>query len=401
MSQGFHEAPDPVTGKASEHVRNALKDKNDLSNAEVVPSGNFMKSPLRRKPEGYWSEDNTVFELESVIKEIGYFPVEKELRKMKKNGLIRAINKNGGFPRFRDSLGFKVIKHSNGYWSEEIIISKVSQIINEIGHFPTRVELNTLGVGDLSRAMSRHGGSNHFRKLLKHIFKKKPNNFWSEEVIIIELELFMKSFGHFPSQSELVKTKRGDLSTQITRFGGFAHFKEKTGFTISMQEKYRSGLSLYVGKRGRKSEKVIKEIITEWSNIHGKPLPDLNVKLAKGNVLEFVCDFNKKIGIDVTNTKGSLHSAFYTIRNKWKHKDYHLYLDELWIVVFTDVLSSEDYNKLNMICPKNVKIFSIEGFLKELDYSIEQRNMNEIDKLQRCTFHNKEEMIAINKATGG
>ena len=50
----YHEAPDPVTGKAPEHVRNARKIKgNGFSNAEVKPSvvhldpGNYDRDALK------------------------------------------------------------------------------------------------------------------------------------------------------------------------------------------------------------------------------------------------------------------------------------------------------------------------------------------------------------------
>ncbi|MCK5282466.1 MAG: hypothetical protein KAK00_03585 [Nanoarchaeota archaeon] len=356
-----------------------------------------MGYKIFKKSDGYWNEEIIIAELESIISDKKYFPLHDEFIEMKRLDLIGAINKHGGFNYFREKMGYEFIHKPKGYWSEEVIIAELKTMVSTIGFFPSQSELIEMKRGDLKDIIVRSGGANYFREKMGYKILKKSDGYWSEKTIIKELEQVIEESKHFPSYNELNIMNKKGLQSMINKSGGLIYFREKLGYNTSMHQKYKSELSSYLSKRGRKSEELIKEIISEWSMLHDKPSPDFNVKLAPGNVLEFVCDFDKKIGIDVTNTKASKNSTFNTISNKWRHKDYRLYLDELWIVVFTDILSSEDYDKLNRKSPNDVKVFSIEGFLEELDYSTELCNTKKISKFNNCTFHNKNEMININE----
>ena len=349
--------------------------------------------PLQ-KSNGYWTEENTTHELKLLIDELGKFPSQNKLSELGESSLAVAITKNGGFNYFREKMGSEPLRKSNGYWTEENIISTLNSIIDELGHFPTYSELKKIHNGDLSVAIQKHGGSNYFRDKLGYDIIHKPNGYWTKENTTSELNSIINELNHFPTHSELNKMHNGGLSLAIQKHGGSNYFMEEYGINPSIQEKHRSELASYINKRGYKTEQFVKNIITNWIDIHDKPAFKCNVKLSKGNVIEFVCDLDKKIGIDVTNTKASKPATYEQIRKKWRHKDYCLHLDELWIVVFTDVLTTVDYEKLNRRSPDNVKIFSIKRFLKELDYSTE--NMGKIDRLNECTFHNKEDIINPN-----
>ena len=350
---------------------------------------------MTRKPNGYWTKKNTISELQIVIDILGHFPTHAELNKMSKCGISNAMKKYGGSNYFRVKMGYEIIHKSDGYWTEDAVISELKLVVDELGYFPIQTKLNEIGKGGLTQAMKKYGSPNYFREKMRYNIIKKSKGYWTEDTIISELKIIVEKINHFPSNDELNMMGRRDLSGAITRHNGFYYFREKIGSNHTMKNKHKSELASYIIKRGLKSEQFVKNIITEWTEIHNKPKPNCNVKLSKGNVLEFVCNLDKKIGIDVTNTKASKSSAYTTIRHKWKHREYHLHLDELWIVVFTDVLTSYDYNKLNRKSPDNVKVFPIEEFLKELDYSTE--NLGKIDQLNECTFHNKEEIINLNR----
>lgn len=444
MPQGYHESKDPVTGKAPEHQQSALK-FTDISNAEIMPLITTQKSISGRKPVGYWTDELIISELKKIIEEIRHFPSKPDLINMNKGGLGGAIDKHGGIRKFQEILGYK---SKRKIWIEEDIISELKEIIEETGYFPSRGDLININKTRLANAISTHGGYFKFQEILGYEPKLKSWNeediiaelkliieetgdfpsgtdlinmkknglgnaiskqggyykfqeilgygpkvtMWSDEVIISELKEIINEMGYFPSVSELERTNKYGLVAAIYKHGNLSKFKEVLGYNVSLQDKYISELMSYTNKRGKASENIVKKVITEWSEIHNKPLPDFNVKLAKGNVIEFVCDNNKRIGIDITNTKASKQSTIKTISRKWRYKDYRLYLDELWIVVFTDVLSSEDYGKLNVISPDNVKIFSIETFLEELDYSTTLCDMNKINRFKNCTFHTKDEL---------
>ena len=148
----------------------------------------------------------------------------------------------------------------------------------------------------------------------------------------------------------------------------------KLKIDVNKNKKRHSETSAYNIKRGKNSEKIVKSIIQEWLKIHNLPPLSTNVKLAPKNVIEFVCDINKKIGVDVTNarTGGS-------ITNKWRHKDYYKFLDELYIVVFSNTFTKSDYTKWNRQSPENVYIMSINDFLQTLDYSTDEYLQNKIN----------------------
>jgi hypothetical protein len=93
-----------------------------------------------------------------------------------------------------------------------------------------------------------------------------------------------------------------------------------------------SDLMSYSGRRGKGTEKLVKVILQDWCNQNGYPEPEYNKKLAAKNVIEFVCNTGRRIGVDVINTKTRYGDS---IRNKYRHKDYSKHLDKLWIVVFS------------------------------------------------------------------
>ena len=384
--------------------QNELKEmgKSGIANAISINGGfNYFRDKigyeiLRQSP-GYWTEENTMSELKSVIDELGHFPTHGELKELGKNDLSRAISRNSGSNYFSEKMGYELPQKPDGYWTEETIISEMKTVIEELGHFPSPfyAKLNEMGKSDLGGAINKHGGVNHFRDKFGYKSLRKSPSYWTEVTIISELEPIIDEIGRFPFRVELNEMDKSDLEGAINKYGGINHFREKMGFSPSIQEEYISELASYVNKRGQKTEQFVKDIITEWTEIHNEPKPNCNVKLSQGNVLEFVCDLDKTIGIDVTNTKSSKNGTYEQIKRKWRHKDYCLHLDELWIVVFTNVLTSYDYEKLNRKSPDNVKVFSIEGFLKELDYSAE--NYGKLDRLKECSFHNKEEIINLNR----
>ena len=135
------------------------------------------------KPEGYWTENTIISELESIINDIGHFPTGIELRKMNKGGLGRAINRHGGYIKFRELMGYELIR-KRGYWTDEIIISEIESVIEEIGHFPTQEDLSNLNRHDLKSAIREHGGFVKFRTLLRYELLEKPKGYWTDETII-------------------------------------------------------------------------------------------------------------------------------------------------------------------------------------------------------------------------
>ena len=373
--------------------------KNSLVNGITKHGGiiyfrELMEYELERKPLNYWTEETIIKELEEVIKELDHFPTQEELTEIRRTDLSVAISRHNGIIHFRKLMGYELDAKPPGYWTEENIIKELEVIIKEIGHFPTSKELTKIGKSSLVSQIIRRNGFFHFRELMGYEFERKPNGYWTEETIIKELEEVINKLNYFPSNNDLIKIGKGDLSHSISRCGGVNYFREKLGFPPSETDPLKMS---YIGKRGKKSEDFVEDLLNIWTEEHGKAPPEMNVTLGHGR-LEFVFNyFGKRIGIDVTNTKGSKLNAFTTIKRKWRHRDYHLNLDELWIVVHTDALTSNDYDKLNRISPNNVQIFSGHGIINKLKIPEETCDLVKLEKLKGCEFSTKEKMTGLNQ----
>jgi hypothetical protein len=266
------------------------------------------------------------------------------------------------------------------YWKDETIIKELKEIIQKIGHFPLYREIKS----DLIHAIQNHGNINKYRLILGYKPIKQSRGYWTEENTIKELKLICEKLNHFPTFGELMKIKRSDLTNVMKNTGGIPKYRKLCGFS----DNFYSNMMSYNTQKGYKTEKIIKNIIRDYCLIHNLSEPKYNVRLAKGNIIEFVCNTNKTIGIDVTNTKDN----YNCVSEKWHKKDYHKHLDELWVVVFSNSFSEKDYIIWNNNSPSNVKIFSIYDFLKELDYSVSESLKTKIDKYTQCTFHTKEQL---------
>jgi len=105
--------------------------------------------------------------------------------------------------------------------------------------------------------------------------------------------------------------------------GGYPHFRECLGIAVSEHEKFISKQCSYFNKRGKKSEILVERMILDYCKRNGLPSPEYNKKFSDGTKIEFVCKSNKRIGIDVTNTK---KNAFKTIQRSLKERNIMLFL---------------------------------------------------------------------------
>ena len=382
----------------------------------------------------------TISELEVLIKELGHFPKQKELQGLYKNNIIRGINKIGGLNKVQELMGFKVGKLQK-YWTEEKCIAELQKIMNDIGHFPLYEELRPIGKGGLAKAISKNGGINKYRSIFNMPFILSPVGYWTEEKCILDLNKIIENIGHFPLQKELIKLNKQDLVGGINKNGGLTTIKKHMGYKIDkvlkgywtenrcIEElkkiidttdyfpsqldlslinktdlsnairkhgglvKFRDMMGYHIDKssssryniiRGKNTENILFDILSDYCKKKEIPLPIKNVKLAHKNIIEFVCSSRTKIGLDITTT----HSAAVVYR-KWREKEYYKYLDELWIIVVSDTFKQQHYIEWNKESPDNVYVYSIEDFCKELEYDIQESLKNKIEKYKSCTFHTR------------
>ena len=402
---------------------------------------------MTKKPNGYWTEDRICKELNIVISRIGYFPTKNQLKTIGESKLSNAMNKYGGFQKYRTLNGYSPHKRQK-YWTEETTLNELKCVILNIGHFPTISELIALDRNDLIHAIYDCGCVNKFRELLGYSIIIKSIGYWTKENIIKEISTVIKNNnGKFPTKPYLISVNRSDIISAIDRittikeirkemgynsnfiirrqiktneiinkikslmltidnvfpsktqidlfddklymymsnYGGVNYFRRLCGVTPTSFEEYKSNVSSYIGKRGKKTEDLVYNILKEYCIT--KDIINIlkNTKLCKGNIIEFICETNRRIGIDVTNTERK-EVVYY----KWTKKDYYKYLDELWIVVFSNAFDEEDYIKWNNESPDNVYIYSIDSFIDELQYDLDEATKNTIEKYKSCTFHTRD-----------
>jgi len=326
-----------------------------------------------------WNETKIISELEVLIKEFGYFPLYKELKSIGKGGLAKAISKSGGINKYHKLLNMPYNIVPIGYWTKDTIILELNKVIESIGHFPTQKELIELNKQDLVGGINRNGGLTNIKEHMGYKLDKLPNGYWTEERCKEELQKIIDSIGYFPSQLDLSLINKTDLINAVRKHGGLVKFRDMMGYHLD-----KSSSSRYNIIRGKNTEDILFNILSDYCNKKKIALPIKNIKLAHKNVIEFVCNTDKKIGIDVTTA----HSA-NVVHRKWREKDYYKYLDELWIVVVSDTFKNNHYTKWNKESPDNVYVYSIEDFCKELEYDIEESLKNKIEKYKVCTFHTR------------
>jgi len=379
--------------------------KNDLSYYIIRRIGKYLK--IRKslkykiiKEYNKMNDNKIIEELKEVINEIGHFPKTDELYNLNNTSLTYGIIRNGGFNKFRKLLGYEVI-----YNNIEECGSNICQICGKEFESERSSKLTCSKECEKIRKSQWDKDKyitliNYNRKLLglSELDKLQIHKKWTEENIINKLKEIINEIGYFPSMNDFYELGYSYLYQQIYKLYGNL---SKCAKSLGSETKSLSKKSSYINKRGKNTENIIKNILINYCIKNDLPEPIYNEKLAKGNVIEFICNTNKKIGIDVTNTKSL--SSYDVITNKYRKKDYYKYLDELWIIVFSNKLTNKDYIELNEDAnqflkeqnenPNKIWIMSIETFLDELDYSIDLHTRNKIDAYKSCTFRTKEKYM--------
>jgi hypothetical protein len=104
------------------------------------------------------------------------------------SGLTAGIIRHGGFYAVASQLGLRPGRMPNEYWNDSTIQEHVTAFIAELGQhgvFPTGSELRLNGRADLEVAISRHGGSYRFARLLRlRVAKGREPGFWQKPDVL-------------------------------------------------------------------------------------------------------------------------------------------------------------------------------------------------------------------------
>lgn len=208
---------DVFKGSASEinsHFDKIIQENNikDIVNTESeIVIQNTIKSNC------YWNEDTIKEELSKLLHQLDKMPTQQELLDLKLGGLKDAISRHGGIHYFAELLNTECKRKPEGHWTDETIVAMIKKFIDENDNFPTFNELEKIKQYDLIRAINRNGGLPKFRKLLNCPELCKPHNYYTEELIYNKIKDFANKIGHFPTYNELRREEK-TLCSALDRY---------------------------------------------------------------------------------------------------------------------------------------------------------------------------------------
>ncbi|MBX3257533.1 MAG: hypothetical protein KF862_25630 [Chitinophagaceae bacterium] len=177
----------------------------------------------RRSP-GYWTKKNTVAALRSFCQLhqqlLETMSISRAMLEKKMFALINAIRKHGGLKTLnkKQKLGIK-LKRKN--WTKARVVRELKEL-HQAGHVITKSNLLKLGKNGLSWASSRLGKLTDFKKAAGIPVKEAVR--WSDESIIEDLKPIIEEYKFFPNASLLKIMGRRDLSSAISKNGGYPKF---------------------------------------------------------------------------------------------------------------------------------------------------------------------------------
>jgi hypothetical protein len=205
----FRKSPDEIKAHFDKIIEeHKLKDGINPDSATIIH--NTMKGCY------YWHEGKVKEELEAVINQIGHFPTQTELYEMDRGDLKDAVSRHGGQHHFAKLLGTECKRKEEGYWNDETIMKALKEEIEKLDTFPTFNQLENKKQFDLIRAINRNGGLPKFRNLLGFPELVKPHGYYTEEIILQELHKVKTQLGYMPGGKKIREVNK-TLSSAIDR----------------------------------------------------------------------------------------------------------------------------------------------------------------------------------------
>ena len=118
-----------------------------------------------------------------------------------------------------------------GYWRNlSNIRTSVRKVTSDLGHFPSRDELNKRGLGDLAAAIGYYGGFRVMRQKLGYKSGKAEDGYWDNwKNVRKEIERVKREndLDTLPSHHDLIDLDEAALSLGIKRHGGYQAVRRK------------------------------------------------------------------------------------------------------------------------------------------------------------------------------
>lgn len=189
------------------------------------------------KPVGYWLEfDNIASALQPLIEKLGRFPIGREINEAGMWYVLVVIYEHhNGLNAVRARMGYPAVQVTQGYWSEfSVVENALRPIVKSLGHFPTKEDFARLGEGALLGAIqAHHGGLRSVARRLGYEPTQVESGYWAHfPNLEAELRRIAEQLGHFPTETELRKMKKGSLCVSaVTHHGGMRAVRARMGYT--------------------------------------------------------------------------------------------------------------------------------------------------------------------------
>jgi hypothetical protein len=207
-------------------------------NSEEIPGAQKKKG----KPKGYWKVwENVEGVLKSLIQELGHFPIQNELKEHGYSSVVDALRKyHGGISSVRERMGFEVLKKPNRYWTLENTIEECRKLVIEHGNIPSQQRLRVMGLTSTAAAIAKYGGMHTFREMFGKKSTEKRKNFWRDEKNAVEAyRRVEQELGKPASDKDLQARGCSGLSDAINKhFGGITSFRNRAGLPQIRLEDY-------------------------------------------------------------------------------------------------------------------------------------------------------------------
>lgn len=178
-------------------------------NEAILASG---VKPLYKK----WSKDKVIEEIKGIYENTGKVPNNGEL---KRNGNLSLINAAyiywGCWTNAIKAAGFK--PYRNDYWTKEDLILELKKAVSEIGHAPSKRELNRFGRFDLVSSGSKiFGGYSNY--LIAAGFEPVLiPNIWTKDRIKEEIIKLSQKIRRTPTERDMVSFGLGTVKMAAIR----------------------------------------------------------------------------------------------------------------------------------------------------------------------------------------
>lgn len=229
--------------KSTKHLPSSLRTQSKLPYTGV-------RRKVPRRISNFWSDLNMLqTEVTSFAKkhrvETGIMPTQALFKQHKRADLLSAITRHGGLRAVAASMNLRCARYrATLRFDFKTFSEQVCKFSDKHcpGKMPTAAELIKNGASSIANAVAVHGGyptvANRLKLQLRNTESQGARTLWSRQRLGAELRAFTREYypelalgNHMPTERQLRKEGRNDLSYAISKFGLKKDVMRLLGFT--------------------------------------------------------------------------------------------------------------------------------------------------------------------------